>query len=196
MTTRKLRLFIAVELPAPVRGLVEQVLGDLSRRVPVGVRWVRPEGVHLTLKFLGETPEEQMEAIGDALTLVAGSIPPFCLEVRGAGAFPNMRSPRVAWLGLDGETGALARVQGRLEDALVDLGFPAEERDFSPHLTLGRVNGRLSTPQLSALARGLEEVGARAFPAFLVEAMSLIESQLSSTGATYYPRRRARVGEG
>jgi 2'-5' RNA ligase len=190
---RRPRLFIAVELPAVVKDLLGGVVQHLRRQGVDGVRWVRPEGVHLTLKFLGETLEERLEAIAQAMAQAAEGTPPFVLGIGGAGAFPNLRAPQVAWLGLRGQVEALGELQSALEKALELAGFPREGRAFSPHLTLGRVNGRLTPSQLQALLEGLKGAGAVEFPDVSVDAISLIESQLERSGARYVQRAVAKL---
>ncbi len=166
------------------------------KRAPLDdVRWVRPDGIHLTLKFLGDTPTEGLDAIALAMARAAARIQPFAVQVQGTGAFPSLRAPRVVWLGLSEQAELLGELQAGLEAALEREGFPKEQRGFSPHLTLGRINGRLSPLQLEALAEGLRQIDAFAFPAIPVEAISLIESQLDRSGARYFPRRLAKLGE-
>ncbi|MBI4311380.1 MAG: RNA 2',3'-cyclic phosphodiesterase [Chloroflexi bacterium] len=192
---RRARLFVAVELPASVRDVIGQAIREMQERGVTAVRWVRAEGVHLTLKFLGETPESRLEAIVRAMALAAAGAPPFELHVQGAGAFPNMRSPRVVWLGLHGQVDVLQGLQAGLEEALAGEGFPKEERAFTPHLTLGRIDGKLSPPQLHGLAESVEEFGSRSFPAFPVDGVSLVESLLERTGARYVQRNGVPLGQ-
>ena len=188
------RLFIAVELPEAVREQLRQAIAGLRRPDLEAVRWVRPEGIHLTLHFLGETLAERMEDIHQAMSQAAVSAQLLTLRVQGAGAFPNMRAPQVVWLGLSEQTDALRDLQARLEAALVQHGFTKEERDFSPHLTLGRVNGRLSALGLQALAEGLRQAEAVEFPSIPVDGISLMESRLERSGARYMQRRLVRLG--
>ncbi|MBI2170720.1 MAG: RNA 2',3'-cyclic phosphodiesterase [Chloroflexi bacterium] len=191
---RRPRLFIAAELPALVTELLGEVIHHLRGQGVEGVRWVRPEGVHLTLKFLGETPEERLEAIAQAMAQAAVQTPPFALNIQGVGAFPNLRAPQVVWLGLSGQVEVLKELQSALEQTLEQAGFPREGRAFSPHLTLGRVNGRLTPGQLQALSAGLKGAGAVEFPEVSVDAMSLIESLLERSGARYVQRAVVRLG--
>ncbi|MDO8750953.1 MAG: RNA 2',3'-cyclic phosphodiesterase [Dehalococcoidia bacterium] len=180
-----LRLFIAVELPEDVLGYIGETVGDLRRQGITGIRWVRGEGVHLTLKFLGDTSEEQVAGILSSMRDSAVGTPPFVLHVQGAGAFPNMRAPRVLWLGVQGDTAPLLQIHGRLEEALEAQGFAREARAFSAHLTLGRVNGRLSPTTLERLAQDMEGLRTAKPLALPVAALSLMESQLTPPGAYY-----------
>lgn len=196
VTQPTLRLFISVELPEAVRDSIGQAVRALQRSGVSGVRWVRPESVHLTLQFLGDTPENKMEAIAQAMGQAAQGVPPFELGVQGAGAFPNMRSPRVVWLGLNGQVETLRGLQAKVEQGLASLGFPHEERDFSPHLTLGRTSGRLPPNQLQPLAEGLEQLAMQSFPGIPVHALCLMESQLAPSGARYFRRRLVKLEGG
>lgn len=185
-----LRLFIAVELPAELARYIGGTVEELRRHGIPGIRWVRGEGVHLTLKFLGDTSEEQVAGILSSMRDSAGGTPPFVLHVQGAGAFPNMRAPRVLWLGVQGDTEPLLQIQGRLEEALEVQGFAREARAFSAHLTLGRVNGRLSPTTLERLFQDMEGLRTAKALALPVAALSLMESQLTPQGAIY-----RRVGQ-
>ncbi|MBI4201525.1 MAG: RNA 2',3'-cyclic phosphodiesterase [Chloroflexi bacterium] len=193
-TEKGLRLFVAVGLPEETRAYLRQAIQELRSIDLDAIRWVKPEGIHLTLKFLGDTPVKRLDAIGEAMFQGSRSFAPFGLRIRGAGAFPNLSSPRVVWLGLSGEVTELARLQGRLEDALEAAGFPREQRGFSPHLTLGRVNGRLSAVQVQTLTAGLRHVDGMAFPDIPVTGISLMESNLDGTGARYVERKKVGLG--
>ncbi len=186
-----LRLFIAIELSDAARERLRGAVAVLRQQEVQGVRWVRPEGSHMTLKFLGYAPSAQVPAIVEALrTAVRGSVP-FRLRIDGAGAFPNMRAPRVLWLGIAGDVEPLRVIQQRVERSLEDIGFPRETRAFSPHLTLGRISGQLSSQFLTTLSNGVARLQ-RLAPADLpVTGISLMESQLSPGGAEY--RREASI---
>src|SRR5215475_9916103 len=135
-----LRTFIAIELPQPVLALLENAQATLAQTVPRGsVRWVRPEGIHLTLKFLGNVSEEKSADILTALDMLAQREARLDLETAGLGFFPPRGALRVLWLGVGGQIAALAALQRRVDQALVPLGFSPEGRASSPHLTLGGV---------------------------------------------------------
>ncbi len=152
-----LRLFIAVELPDEVLRYISETVGELRRHGITGIRWVRGEGVHLTLKFLGNASEEQVAGILSSMRSTVAGTSPFALQVHGAGAFPHMRAPRVLWLGVQGDMEPLFRVHDLLEEALEVQGFAREARTFSAHLTLGRVNGRMTAVALDRLAHAIFE---------------------------------------
>ncbi len=176
-----MRLFVAVNLPQEERVRLEQEVRALrAARLPV--RWVAGDALHLTLKFLGEVPDAGVGAIERALTEVAGEFPPFRLELQGLGAFPNLRSPRVVWVGVQAPP-ELGRLAGALEEAMAGLGYPRENRPFSPHLTLGRAERDAGAGAFRALAGLVERFTFRA----AVEAQSadLMRSHLSPRGARY-----------
>ena len=182
-----LRAFIAIKLSDELKGQIGEVQAELKRRAfgLDGLGWVRLEGIHLTLRFLGDIAEERVEALGVMLRGVAAGMKPFALDARGIGAFPNPRVPRVIWLGLQGKPesmAALHQMHARIEDGVAGLGFPRESREFAAHLTLARVRDRQSG---AALAKVLEANQDRAVGSFLAASVGLIKSELRSTGAVY-----------
>jgi 2'-5' RNA ligase len=195
--SRSLRLFVALDPPDAVRRRLAAIQGELrgaAGRSADEVRWVRVEDVHLTLQFLGAVPEERLPAVTAAVAAVAAASPQqLHLEVRGAGAFPSARRARVLWAGVTGEVAPLASVATELGRQLAPLGFPPEERAFSPHLTLGRSRDQRGLPGLAAaLARCGEGVSAR----WAVTELVLYRSHLSPQGARYEALSRARLGGG
>lgn len=149
------------------------------------------ENVHLTLQFLGAVPEERLVPLRSALTSAAGEGRPLALEVKGAGGFPSARRPRVVWVGVGGEVEALAGLAAAVGRRLAPLGFPPEDRPFSPHLTLGRAREGRGAPGLGgALAQvaGMEGAPWRATE------LVLYRSHLSPAGARYEPLDRFPLG--
>lgn len=187
MTGPTFRAFVAIALPEGSRqaiaGLLDQLHRADSRRT---VRWVRPEGVHLTLQFLGETPEALVEALQSVLSTAAARHQSFRLRLGGLGSFPNSpsRRARVLWVGLEGETEALAGLQRDVAAALETIGFVPEPRAFSPHLTLGRVPGGNADVR-ELYGRVSWPAGASEFSALGV---SLMQSRLLPQGAQYTQR--------
>ena len=181
-----IRAFIAIPLP---HSLLEKLAGlqrQLEAQVPPrSVRWVRGEGIHLTLKFLGDTPTDKLPAITQALAAVARHAPGCTFTVEGLGCFPNPRRPRVVWVGVQEPTGWLAILQDAIEEVMAPLGYPPEGRGFTPHLTLGRIRrgtSRSDAAQVGEIVTGttvdvLAEVPADHF--------ALIRSVLKPTGAEY-----------
>lgn len=177
------RLFAAVELPSAVRerlALVIRTLRDAGWRA----KWVNPEASHLTLKFYGYVPTAGIPALVDALRPAVAGLDPFHVEAKGCGAFPGPRLPRVLWVGVGGQVAALQRLQGAVERASAELGFPAEERAFHPHLTVARVPPE-DLVTLVRLPERLAEVGALPGLPIKVDRVTLFRSQLRRSGAVY-----------
>lgn len=142
-----MRLFLAIPAPPAVQAAASQAIEQL--RGAGDVRWVRPELLHLTLKFLGEVPEERAEELVKSFAELANTGANFVLECGGIRAFPTLRKARTVWMGIGGKgTGRLAALAERIESRAEILGFKREERRFQPHLTLGRVRGPRGLPEL------------------------------------------------
>ncbi|MBI2849737.1 MAG: RNA 2',3'-cyclic phosphodiesterase [Chloroflexi bacterium] len=183
MATEQIRSFIAIELPNEIKEKLSQFEARLKSTEMPWVKWVDPNSIHLTLKFLGNIDADKVGEITEAIEESARGIPPFSLEAREAGVFPDLRRPRVAWVGLGGETDKLLELQQHLESNLEILGFTPEGRDFTPHLTVARLDRatpdeRQKFGQLIARS-SFEAVNIN------VEAISLMRSQLTRAGAIY-----------
>jgi 2'-5' RNA ligase len=179
-----LRLFVAVELDGHIQEALDRLQHDLQRRDLRGLRWVRPEGIHLTLKFLGETPGGKVAAISKALAGSTAGVARHQLRLGRLGSFGSRGSPRVLWVDLEGETGPLLRLQEQVERALAPLGFPREARRFSPHLTLARVRPEEARNVAAPLADAIAAVAAPS-DAIEVREVSLMLSKLGPGGAVY-----------
>jgi 2'-5' RNA ligase len=181
-----LRTFIAIELDEDLKDnlarLQNRLRGEMS---PSSVRWVRPEGIHLTLKFLGDTTEEQVEQVKEALARAAAGAGPITFSVGGVGCFPNTRRPRVVWVGLHEPTGALARLRDAVEEQVAPLGFPTEKRPFSPHLTLGRVHRRASKSEVREVGEVVAASAIGDIDEMTATAVFYIQSDLRPSGAVY-----------
>jgi 2'-5' RNA ligase len=176
-------LFVAADLPEDLRGSLVGLQGQL-RGVALPIRWVRPEGIHLTFKFLGEIQESRLGDIIRALDQAGGRhIAPFLLRAAGVGTFPERGQPRILWVGVSGDVDAACRLKGTIDEALEGVGFAKEMRDFRPHLTLGRINGPGRGDWRSFLA-GFSDVPVGAFE---VRRCLLFQSLLGPAGATYRP---------
>lgn len=182
-----IRAFIAIRLTPPV----EQALAETSRALALtaprgGVRWVRPEQIHLTLRFLGDTPVAQLDAIRKGMDAAVADLSPFSLHLSGIGAFPNKRQPRVIWTGLDGEVMRLHSLKSALDAQLTLLELPPEDKPFRAHLTLGRVKDQRAI-------EGVEwavDVPPIELP---VTAIYLIESRLQPDGPVYTERHVSKL---
>jgi 2'-5' RNA ligase len=141
MAKKTIRAFIAIHLPDDVKKYLGNLTDELAEAVPRrSVRWVQPDRMHLTLRFLGDTDLALLPELQRALDATAAQYRQFGLQLHGFGCFPNCRRPRVLWVGVDGELKQAATLKDALDTALVPLGWDAEDRPFRPHLTLGRVN--------------------------------------------------------
>jgi len=183
-----MRCFVAIDLAPEVRAAVAEAQAGLRAAAPrAAVRWVDPAGMHLTLKFLGEVPEERLPALQGALTEVVTRRPALALAARGLGGFPNARRPRVVWMGIAGDGEALGRTAVVVEAALVPLGFPAEARPFRGHVTLARVR---SPRGLARLADAIAAGAHTDFGAWTAQEVVLYRSHLKPSGAVYEPLAR------
>ncbi len=181
----RLRLFIACELPAEVREALAGVQRDLRAAGAEGLRWVRPEGIHVTLKFLGETDAGRLPAIRSALAAVVPDPLAITLQLSGVGSFGGRSRLRVVWVGLDGDLPALSLLAGSVEEAMARLGFESERRPFAPHLTLARVREDVPPPARVRLADLLAAYRPPPLPSFTADHVSLMQSRIGPGGAVY-----------
>ena len=187
-----IRAFVAADLPDEIRdrlGETQRRLRDRLARAGIdrGLKWTQPAGIHLTLKFLGETDEALIPELGQELAAVVAAQPTLTLALAGPGVFPNPRAPRVVWIGVEGDVPALMTLQSRVEAALSPLGFPTESRPFSPHLTLARVAEVVSREDRERIGAAVLSTPAREAVAFQIHTVSLIRSELLPGGARYTP---------
>jgi len=194
---KRLRLFVALEIPEPWRAALAQASRRLDQTAAGFGRWVDPSLLHLTLVFLGNQPATSLEQIGAAVKKCAVTSQPYSLELEDVGWFGSSRSVRVVWVGVaDRPRGALARLQGHLVESLSQAGVPFEAGRFSPHITLARARRGATTAQSEAMHQAVQHAGAfhDGLEALAVEEMVLIRSDLRPTGPIYTPLRRfARV---
>ncbi len=184
-----LRCFIAVEVPGPLKEAVARIT-EVLKKCRADVRWVPAENVHLTLKFLGETEESMVVRICDALSERLSSYPPFYINISGVGCFPDIRRPRIIWVGIE-ESLALKELAGAVESVLADLGYPAEDRAFSPHLTIGRVR---ALKGITGMMKDLEKLVDYSFGSMEVRRVSLMKSELRPAGAEYSSLAEIHLG--
>jgi 2'-5' RNA ligase len=176
-----MRLFIAIELTDAIKIEIEKIVNKL-READCDVKWVRREGMHITLKFLGEVEEDKKNKIEDILVRVAGTTAPFKVSFRGIGAFPDLRRPRVLWIGIEDGGELLKEVAEKLEASLDELNFPGEKRAFFPHLTLGRAR---SNAGIEELKKAMAEEEKFILPELNVSEIILMQSILKKEGAEY-----------
>jgi len=176
-----MRTFIAIELPQRITAGLENVQKTLKSS-KLKIRWVQPENIHLTLKFLGDTPPEAVDPISLTLTESVRGYDPISLSAKGSGAFPGIKNPRVIWVGLSGQVPRLKTLQGTLAENLAALGFEKEKRTFKVHVTLGRLKGSVDPVKLNA---ALNKVMDFQTEPFLVDRLFLFQSDLKPTGPVY-----------
>jgi 2'-5' RNA ligase len=182
-----LRTFVAIELSDAVRTAIRRLIGELSQS-RAKVKWVDPGAAHLTVKFLGNVEERQIHEVCGATSECVRQLPVFRLECSGVGAFPQLSRPRIIWIGIQDPEGVLAEMHSRLEGALAGLGFPAEPRQFRPHVTLGRLQagGRGHEDLISLIQqRGDARAGS-----LDVAELVVFSSELTPTGPKYIPLTR------
>ena len=187
-----MRLFIAVDISEEIATAVADFATRL-RQVNADVAWVKPENFHLTLKFLGETPEGQLGDIKAALDRVALPRGAFDLEMRGTGCFPDKGVPRVVWVAAGAGRDALRTLAGDIEGTMEGLGFARERREFAAHLTIGRVRGPRGAERLR---RQLEAEADAVFGRCGVDAIRLYKSTLAAGGSIYEMLHEAKLGQG
>jgi len=186
-----IRSFLAIELPEPILKKIGEVQGDI-RSTHTEVRWTNPEKIHLTLKFFGNIEESRIDPIFKSIEEPIRNTLPFSLKVRGVGAFPHLKNPRVIWIGLVEEKGILTSFQKQIETQLEKVGFQPENRPFHPHLTLGRMK---SSRGKEELVERMEKHREEEFGIFKVERVILFKSDLRPSGPIYTPLRELSLGE-
>jgi RNA 2',3'-cyclic 3'-phosphodiesterase len=186
-----MRIFIGIDLDLEVRARIERFLEGVQGFAPEA-RWVRPESLHITLKFIGEQPAERVEAITARLQRVDCSA--FEIRSAGYGFFPTAKAPRVFWIGINGGS-QLAELAGAIDAATAELGIPREDRAYSPHLTLARGGGKSGSPKwregdgpnatFAVLEKRLAAMGELDFGTMMAREFILYQSQLSPRGSKY-----------
>jgi 2'-5' RNA ligase len=180
-----IRSFIAIELPDDVKETVALIIKRLRPAQYRYVKWVAPEGTHMTIKFLGNIYQSQIPQITGIMKTAAGKVPLLDLRLGGLGMFPNEQRPRVIWVALEGNTEPLAAMQRDIEQALAPMGFAPENRAFTPHLTLGRVRDNASPEDRKEIASVVKEKKIDYEASFTLGELSLMKSTLTPTGAIY-----------
>jgi len=176
-----IRAFIALEIPPALQNIIAQHSAVLQKEAPHAVRWVAPVNIHLTLKFLGETSAASLQELVHALAAVTAQQPPFSISVGGFGVFPNPKRPRVLWIGIQAPP-ELGHLSHAIETACARLGYPAEEKPFNPHLTLGRVR---EDADQTRLRPALQNYQIGQLGAINVESVTLFRSDLRPQGPSY-----------
>ena len=195
-STEKLRLFIAIPIPEPVRDEIIRVQQELQPLVPRNVaRWTRPDQFHLTLRFLGDVPVAGLEKLKESVNTVCRTAQPLQLRAEGVGFFPNPRSPRVIWVGIDDREGRLGDLQKQIETVAGQFSSEPGEKNFTGHVTLGRLkNPRpADTRDLATRAQSLEK---RLFGDWTALEIEIIRSELSPAGVRHTSLAAFQLGTG
>src|SRR5271154_2765818 len=191
-----MRIFVGIDLDVEVRARIERFVEGVQGFAPEA-RWVRPESLHITLKFIGEQPQERVEAIASRLGRIESSA--FEIRSAGYGFFPTAKAPRVFWIGI--QTGPqLAELAKTIDVATAELGIPREDRPYSPHLTLARAGGKSGSPKwrkgdgpnstFATLEKRLAAMGEIEFGTMAAHEFILYQSQLSPGGPKYTKLQR------
>ena len=180
-----LRSFVAVEIPAEIQSALARSTAPLQKALPKPlIRWVAPQNVHLTLKFLGDVSPANLERLAEALKAEAVAHETFSMSVGGLGAFPTPRRARIIWIGLEAPASLMALLRG-VEAVTARLGYASEDRPFSPHLTIGRVGQNVSGTDFQRIRTALEGATVGALGTLRVDAVHIFKSDLQPGGSVY-----------
>ncbi len=189
-----LRAFLAAEIPTNLQDAIQAATATLRKSVGGElVRWVPIRNIHLTLKFLGDVSPSSLDLIQHMLQIEAGHYQPFEVHVEGFGCYPNARKPRILWVGLQAPS-SLSSLQRDLEAASARLGYPSEEREFSPHLTIGRVRQNAAATEIQKMRTEVEHVQVSSLGSTRVDAIHLFKSDLLPSGSVYTKLFTASLG--
>jgi RNA 2',3'-cyclic 3'-phosphodiesterase len=190
----KLRLFIAIPVPEPVRDEIIRVQREMQPLAPQSAaRWTRPDQFHLTLRFLGDVPVAGLEQLKESVNAVCRSARPLPLRAEGVGFFPNPQSPRVVWVGIDDKAGLLVDLQKRIETAVQPFTAEPGEKNFLGHATLGRLKN-LRPPDARKLAAHAQTIKDRTLGEWTADEIEIIRSELSPAGACHTSLAAFRLG--
>ena len=187
---RKVRLFVAVELPEFVKDALSRLQAEL-RESGVRARWTHTGNIHLTLKFLGSTPVPLLDPIAAELADATARFSPITLHATGLSVFPGVKRAKVLWTGISGDTEKLAMLHKRVEENLLLQGFEKEDRRFTAHLTLARFKDRVDP---GVLVNAIERCGTFVTDPFVVDSVCLFESNLTPKGPVYSCLQSHRLG--
>lgn len=190
---KSIRAFIAIQLPSEIQESLELILHNSQPGLQGLVRWVPVRNIHITLKFLGNVPHEKLADLETALGDIAGNFPPFAIEAKNLGAFPTIQRAKVIWVGIEPNE-ALHHLYLAMEEVMNHLGFPKEDRQFSPHLTLARVNDPASPEIYRKISSVLTKFQTVRAGSFLAKEITLFRSDLTPHGSIYTPLAKMPLG--
>lgn len=177
-----IRAFLALDPPPEILRTIADIQSALRKNIRGSVSWVRPEGMHLTLKFFGDIATDDITAVSEIVAGHAAGVRTFHLEAKGLGVFPGLRRPRVLWFGIGGEVERLIAMQKAIDQGLEACGFPREERPFRAHLTLARIKSLRGLEGLDSVIAGK---GSESAGKFMATGLTLFKSELTPKGAIY-----------
>lgn len=184
-----MRCFIAIDMPDDIKKSVFELINGVDYKVK-GIKWVPPENIHLTLKFLGEIKEEQLKEIKSRLDFISSNHKEFDIIISKIGGFPSLKNPNVLWIGID-HSEELCRLYEDIANAMFDLGFEKEDRKFSPHLTIARIKDKKN---IDPIIKSLITLKDKSFGSVKVQEILLMKSVLKPTGAEYSKIEAFRLG--
>ncbi len=179
---KTIRAFLAIDPPPEVLAAVERLQDKLKRQISGSVSWTRPRGNHLTLKFFGNIDRTVAKDISYIVKSCISNVPRMLLRIENIGAFPDLRKPRILWIGTSGDITPLTWLQNKLDKSFVQLGFPQESRPFQAHLTLGRIKDARAA---SGISEAIKKYGNCRAGEFHVAELILFQSNLTPQGAIY-----------
>ena len=180
------RTFIAIKLDDTIQENIHTAISTLQRTLPPhAIRWELSENLHLTVKFLGDTPQSLIPDIQSKLQIISKEQLLFSVEVVGTGCFPNTSNPRILWLGLNNPSGELNKLQQDVEDVMVEFGFSKDQHPFKPHLTIGRIKRHIDKQIIHQIGQGIRNSNVKTITKWECKAIHLIKSTLTSNGARY-----------
>lgn len=194
MSDSRIRTFIAVELSEAAKAEAGQVIERVEEMGIRGVRAVRSHGIHLTIRFLGDVDFDTVPSINSAIRAVASRSRPFELAMGDIGAFPNTRSARVLWVGVEGDTASLSELRENVESELAEVGFRRDRRRFNPHITLARLRDRVASKDRHRVVEAALTVGHTRVH-FPVDSITLFRTTLHPEGSIHTPLCRVRLVE-
>lgn len=186
-----IRAFVALEIPPDLQQSIARQSAALKKETPQAVRWVAAENIHLTFRFLGDTSASSLQELTRDLAAVVSQQPPFAISLGGFGVFPNLKRPRVIWVGIQAAP-ELERLQRAIESTCTRLGYPAEEKTFNPHLTLGRIR---EEADLAALRNALQNFQIGPLGSLTVSNLTLFRSDLRPQGPVYTALAHIPLGQ-
>jgi 2'-5' RNA ligase len=180
-----LRSFIAIEIPPTIQDAISCQTESLKGNFPTpSIRWVPSNNIHLTLKFLGETSPQNIDQLARSLEIEINQIEPFSIPFSETGIFPNVRKPRIIWIGLS-HSPKLVIIHKLIESVTATFGFKREERSFSPHITLGRVNEIFPALNYKKLLEDIRSIDISIIEELEVKSVTIFKSDLKPKGPIY-----------